>query len=158
MLIEDTNLVPFNNLDASGANWHQTDSFTATDLISTFQGYSQESGSFRPALEEPINNAEGAGTEFQWDFSETVFTDNFNLADFSDSSSQWKHGDPLTGNVVIDSDSTYFVKEDVFTDSEAVLGAAVFQTREQLETFTNEEEFLSELKSSVRSRCNFRRS
>jgi peptidoglycan hydrolase-like protein with peptidoglycan-binding domain len=129
MHTEGIELVPFSNLNSFEANWQRNSNLTATDLPQPFQG-DFPSGSFSmPALEEPITN-EGAEMEFQWHFPESVFTFTFGPAPAANAS-EANPSTPLTG--------------DVLTNSEAVLGAAVFQAREQLETFANDEDFLGKL-------------
>ncbi|HHP7230086.1 MAG TPA: hypothetical protein ACFCUY_04420, partial [Xenococcaceae cyanobacterium] len=126
MLTEDTNYVPLNNLDTSGANGQPNSNLIATDFWQPFPDNFQPSGSFStPTLEEIIIVD---GTEIPENFSATVSSENYR--------------DPLIGNLAIDSDDS--LMKGFLPDNEAVLEVAVSQAQEQLESFTSEEEFFDE--------------
>ena len=157
MLTEDMDFAIFNELDSSGANWQPNGNFIETNPLQLEDNF-QSSGSFStPELEEIIATNGTKEMEFQWQFPESDLTGNFNsnsayqwnhgdpLTGNFNSAYQWNHGDPFTGNKAIDSDSTDSTKRDVFTDSEAVLEASVFEARNQLEIFANGEDFFNEL-------------
>ena len=132
MLIEDTNLVSFNNLDASGANWQQNDNLIATELSQLFPENSFSSGSFStPTLEEVVNT-DAIATEIPENFIESNFEDNFELTN----SYEWNSKDSLNGDETIVSNSA-----NDFIDSKSGLETAIFQAQKQLELFANNEDF-----------------
>ena len=146
MHTENLDFREFDNFNLSEANWQHNGNLTETDPLYFKNDFSSSGGFSPPSLEE-FMSSHSEDIEFQWNFSESesVFKDDFRLANSSYQYYEWNHPNSFTGDEAIDSNSIDSSEEDVFTDSEAVLGAAVFQTREQLENFTNEEEFLSEL-------------
>ena len=132
MYVENTDFLPLDNLNFSETNWQQKSNLFATGPLQSSGNNFYLSRSFNtPVLEKPVTSDGFQEMEFQWDFPESVFKKNCQPANFFHFTYERNHTDPLTG--------------DNLTASKTVLEAAVFQAREQLEIFANDEEFLTKM-------------